>query len=179
MARQTFTEGQRVYIKRYGNTYIEAEVSKPDVAQTAYGQSGRKVHYVHVHYVRDGKLDDNEWPVLNNRQMILTADAHEEIKRNKIIASLRATIARHSNFEQDFANFVDEAERIIDEFARSKKPDRLVSLALHLRGKYVKRGQWRASSAEMIAGERADKRTAALAALVTLQDMGEKVQELP
>ena len=91
MARQTFEKGQRVYIKRYGNTYIEAEVVKPDVVQNGYTFGlYREVHYVSVRYVQvDGRLNDREWPVLNNRQMIMTADAYAEIVRGREIGRLR------------------------------------------------------------------------------------------
>ena len=177
MARQQFEQGQRVYIKRYGNTYIEAQVVKPDVVQTSYGTSGREMHYVIVRYVRDDKPDGNEWPVLNNRQMIILPEAYAEIGRGREIDRLRAKVRQHERWEEAFVAYAARAKNIIGLVQSSAGRADVLELlvALQLKGAFEIRHERRQLATEEVAKVRAEYKAEADEARQALEELGADV----
>lgn len=123
MARQTFTRGQRVYIKLYRDHYTEAEVGQPDVVHSAgYGERTRNIHYVEVVYCRNGKPTGHARSILNNREHIIPSEAYAEIERGREIDRLRSTVRIHTRWEEKFTAYIEQAKSILDEFTPLKMP---------------------------------------------------------
>ncbi len=177
MPRQAFTKGQQVYIKGYSG-YKEAKVTDPDIVQTSYGPTGRKVHYVSVRYVRDGKPDGHDWNVLNNRQQIVTLEVYTQIERDREIARLWSIRRSYTRSEEVFAAYSEQAKDIITMVLLSPVEvaadvlERLV--ALKLRGTFDLRTERSRHTTEEVANLRAEREFEAEAATVALEELGAK-----
>lgn len=179
MARQTFEEGQTVYVKRWGNAYAEAVVVKPDSVSR---YTGRDQHFVSARYYRNGKLGDKEFSILNTRRHIITADAYIEIERAKEISGLQVDIQDHRRFEEEFEFYIEQAKGIVgvvqSSAGRADVLDLLV--ALHLRSTFTRRSEYgRRTTTKEVAEDRAERKATAEAAHLALQGMGETPLELP
>lgn len=88
MARQTFTEGQRVYVKRWGTVFDAAIVRVPDVAKrTRAGMGGdRFTHYVAVEYENSEHRRSGQWEIINNVSHIITEAAYAELQASVLAA---------------------------------------------------------------------------------------------
>lgn len=175
MARQTFKKGQRVYIKRFGGSYQEAVVILPDVLQSSYGSTGRKMHYVRIRYIRNGELVGNEWPVLNNRQQIITAEANAEIERGHAITRLHNTIGTYTRWETKFAAYIEQAKGIISLVqtrGSAAQPSCVELLAMRLSGTFDIRNESYRHSVEEIAELRAERKNEAEEAQQALEKLG-------
>ncbi len=183
MARQTFEKGQTVYVARYSrNHWRKAVVANPDIEKTAYGfgPANRTIHYVGISYVKDdGTVDEgNEWPILNNRQQIVTAERYAEIAQANDIAKLRGTIRAHRKFEEDLDRFTKQATAIINTMVTRDGSIDVLELALHLRGVFSFRSSYIQQTAAQVARTRAEYLAGAHKAQTALHKLGVQPPEL-
>jgi hypothetical protein len=185
MARQQFEQGQTVYVARYSrHNWRKAVVATPDVVKPSFGYyrgKSRDIHYVGVCYVKDdGTVDvDRTWDVLNNRQQIVTEEAHAEIAQAKDIGKLRQTIDAYRAFETDFAKYVEQARLIVGTVAGYDHPDDISKLAYHLRGMFSIRYEYSRLAHTEVRKVRTDKRQEAVQARAVLKAAGVESPELP
>ena len=77
--RQTFTEGQRVYIKRWGSGWDPAIIYIPEVVKHP-SHSSRPTYYVTITYIETAQHRAGQnWDVPNNRRQICTEEAYPRV----------------------------------------------------------------------------------------------------
>lgn len=178
MTRQTFTEGQTVHCKRWGNQYKKAIVRRPDMVQ-----KGLQTHYVGVQYVNSkSEPEGAEWPITNRRDLILTEEAFNEIGRAKIIADYRRDMSAYATFERDFQPYFDQAEIIcrtlLNTVGVNVQPEDVRELAHYLRGMFTIASSSRQLTRVAVRALRDTKRATAAMAMGSLAAMGEEAPEL-
>jgi hypothetical protein len=180
MARQQFERGQTVYVHRYSGRWQKAIVADPDIVKMSPGWHGKKraINYVGVNYV-DMVGVDRQWDILNNRLRIITEEENAKLDRAKDIGKLHQIIADYRAFETNFAKYVEQARIILEEQVTKAGLDDIDELAHYLRGTFSFRGDYSRLTRGEVRKVRADKRTEAQAAQVTLQVLGEPPPELP
>lgn len=174
MPRQTFTEGQIVWCKRYGNVYKKAIVLRPDMVQ-----AGQRTHYVGVQYINaNDQPEGAEWPTTNRANLILTEEAFNEIKRAKNANRLRRDIAAYAHFERDFQPYFEQAEIICRTLVGHNEPDDVAELAHYLRGMFSFTSSYSRLTRDGVRTLRLEKHATAAIARAALVAMGENAPEL-
>jgi len=112
MARQTFTEGQRVYVKRWGTVYDAAIVKVPEVAK---GYTGHKTYYVSVEYeTNEHRRTGVAWEIINNVSHIITEAAYQELQASVLAARAARDEATERQQRAALDRYRRIAERIIE-----------------------------------------------------------------
>ena len=117
MARQTFSKGQHVWVKRPYGVWQSAIVAEPDEEQKGYSYSrGQSNITHHVRVIRrvNGQPTGKEFLVRNSRANVVTEERFAGMAAEKQAKGWYDTIARQQQREVSLARYTKQATTIID-----------------------------------------------------------------
>ena len=170
MARQTFSKGQHVWVKRPYGTWRSAIMANPDVETKHYspytGKGQGIAHNVLISWLVNGQPTSGEFLVRNSRANIVTEERFEEMATEKQANTWYDTVARQQQREEELARYTEQATTIIDTYG-----DDVAKLTDYLMGAFrlVKYGH---STPDDIVKERARYRQEAEEAKKKIRDAG-------
>ena len=117
MARQTFSKGQHVWVKRPYGVWQSAIVAEPDEEQKGYSYSRGQpniTHHVRVIRRVNGQPTGEEFLIRNSRANIVTEERFAEMAAEKQAKGWYDTVARQQQSEVSSARYTERATTITD-----------------------------------------------------------------
>ena len=171
MARQTFSKGQHVWVKRPYGVWQSAIVAEPDEEQKGYSYSRGQpniTHHVRVIRQVNGEPTVEEFLVRNSRANIVTEERHTEIIAEKQAKEWYYIVNRQQQSEEMLAKFTEQATIIVETCG-----DDVTKLADYLYGMFSLRSRYGPRiTPKQVIKERASDRKEAEEAKKKIRDAG-------